>query len=101
MKFQALVRAALTACLIGAAPAAMAQSADRFLVAETTEPNPAGDVLEVAAATGQFTQFLAAVEAAGYADTLRSEGPFTVFAPTDEAFRQMDQREHRERAFAA
>ncbi len=95
MKFQTLIRSALVACLLGAAPAAMAQSAERFLIAETAEPNPAGDILEVAAATGQFTQFLAAVEAAGYADTLRGEGPFTVFAPTDEAFRQMDQRELR------
>lgn len=95
MKFRTAIRAVLVACLLCAPPAAMAQSADRFLVAETTEPDPAGDVLEVAAATGQFTHFLAAVEAAGYADTLRGEGPFTVFAPTDEAFRQMDQRELR------
>jgi uncharacterized surface protein with fasciclin (FAS1) repeats len=52
-------------------------------------------VIDVAAATGQFTQFLAAVEAAGYEETLRGEGPFTLFAPTDEAFRQMNQRELR------
>ena len=62
-------------------------------VAETRDARPQGDVLDVAAATGQFTQFLAAVEAAGYEETLRGEGPFTIFAPTDEAFRQMDQRE--------
>jgi len=72
---------------------ALAQPGERFLVAQTTAPNPNGDVLEVAAATGQFTRFLAAVEAAGYAETLRGEGPFTLFAPTDEAFRRMDQRE--------
>lgn len=63
------------------------------MIAETETPNPEGDVLDVAAATGQFTQFLAAVEAAGYEETLRGEGPFTIFAPTDEAFRQMNQRE--------
>lgn len=72
---------------------ALAQTGERFLIAQTTAPNPDGDVLEVAAATGQFTRFLAAVEAAGYAETLRGEGPFTLFAPTDEAFRRMDQRE--------
>jgi uncharacterized surface protein with fasciclin (FAS1) repeats len=83
----------LAAACILAPQAAMAQNADRFLVAETETPNPQGDVLDVAAATGQFTQFLAAVEAAGYEETLRGEGPFTIFAPTDEAFRRMDQRE--------
>ncbi len=83
----------LAAACILAPQAAIAQNADRFVIAETETPNPDGDVLDVAAATGQFTQFLAAVEAAGYEDTLRGEGPFTIFAPTDEAFRQMDQRE--------
>lgn len=86
-------RAALAALALALAPVATAQTGQRFLIAEQTEPNPDGDVLEVAAATGQFTRFLDAVEAAGYAETLRGEGPFTVFAPTDEAFRQMDQRE--------
>jgi uncharacterized surface protein with fasciclin (FAS1) repeats len=81
-----------SACLL-APQAAIAQSAERFFIAETQTPNPAGDVLDVAAATGQFTRFLAAVEAAGYEETLRGEGPFTIFAPTDEAFAQMDQAE--------
>jgi uncharacterized surface protein with fasciclin (FAS1) repeats len=91
---QEFSRAALIVCALALAAPAGAQSAgERFFIAETTTPNPAGDVLQVAAATGQFTRFLAAVEAAGYADTLRGEGPFTIFAPTDEAFRQMDQRE--------
>lgn len=94
MMFQRPLRAALiaAACLI-APQAAIAQNADRFLIAETQTPNPEGDVLDVAAATGQFTRFLAAVEAAGYEETLRGEGPFTIFAPTDDAFRQMDQAE--------
>ena len=53
----------------------------------TTVPEPeAGNVLEVLAEAGQFTQFLAAVEAAGLTDTLSGSGPFTVFAPTDAAF---------------
>jgi uncharacterized surface protein with fasciclin (FAS1) repeats len=94
MTFQRPLRAALlaAACLL-TPQAAIAQNADRFLVAETQTPNPDGDVLDVAAATGQFTRFLAAVEAAGYEETLRGEGPFTIFAPTDEAFRQMNQAE--------
>lgn len=44
------------------------------------------DIVETAAATGSFTTLLAAVDAAGLTDTLKSEGPFTVFAPTDAAF---------------
>ncbi|NWF68448.1 MAG: phosphate ABC transporter substrate-binding protein PstS family protein [Chloroflexi bacterium] len=46
----------------------------------------AGTIAEVAAQAGNFTTLLAAVEAAGLTETLGSEGPFTVFAPTDEAF---------------
>ena len=45
-----------------------------------------GDIVETAQAAGDFTTLVAAVEAAGLVDTLRSEGPFTVFAPTDAAF---------------
>jgi uncharacterized surface protein with fasciclin (FAS1) repeats len=94
MMFQRPLRAALFAAACVLAPqAAIAQNADRFLIAEVQTPNPDGDVLDVAAATGQFTRFLAAVEAAGYEETLRGEGPFTIFAPTDDAFRQMDQAE--------
>jgi uncharacterized surface protein with fasciclin (FAS1) repeats len=45
-----------------------------------------GDVLEVAAAEPDLGTFLAALEAAGTMDSLHGAGPFTVFAPTDEAF---------------
>ena len=45
-----------------------------------------GDIVEVAVADGRFTTLVAAVEAAGLVETLQGEGPFTVFAPTDEAF---------------
>ncbi len=94
MKFhRPLCAALLAAACLFAPQAAIAQNADRFLVAETETPDPQGDVLDVAAATGQFTQFLAAVEAAGYEETLRGEGPFTIFAPTDDAFRQMRRAE--------
>ncbi len=43
-------------------------------------------IVDVAAADGSFTTLVAAVQSAGLADTLSSEGPYTVFAPTDEAF---------------
>ena len=44
------------------------------------------DIVDTAAEAGSFTTLVAAVEAAGLVDTLKGEGPFTVFAPTDEAF---------------
>ena len=49
----------------------------------TMEP---GTIVDVAVASGDFTTLVAAVQAAGLVDTLSGEGPFTVFAPTDEAF---------------
>lgn len=44
------------------------------------------DLVDTAVNAGQFNTLVAAVEAAGLVDTLKGEGPFTVFAPTDEAF---------------
>ena len=44
------------------------------------------DIVDTAVANGSFTTLVAAVEAAGLVETLKGEGPFTVFAPTDEAF---------------
>ena len=44
------------------------------------------DIVETAAAAGDFQTLLAAAEAAGLVDALKGDGPLTVFAPTDEAF---------------
>ena len=44
------------------------------------------NILETAREAGSFTTLLAAVDAAGLSETLAGGGPFTVFAPTDEAF---------------
>src|SRR5688500_20262502 len=44
------------------------------------------DIVETAVAAGSFKTLIAAVEAAGLVETLKAKGPFTVFAPTDEAF---------------
>ena len=44
--------------------------------------------MDTAVSAGSFNTLVAAVKAAGLVDTLRGEGPFTVFAPTDEAFCQ-------------
>ena len=47
---------------------------------------PPADIVSTAVADGRFTTLVAAVEAAGLVETLQGEGPFTVFAPTDDAF---------------
>ncbi|WP_296430366.1 fasciclin domain-containing protein, partial [Yoonia sp.] len=44
------------------------------------------DIVDIAASNGNFSTLVAAVTAAGLVDTLKGDGPFTVFAPTDAAF---------------
>ena len=48
------------------------------------------DIVETAAAAKDFTTLLAAATEAGLVDTLKSKGPFTVFAPNDKAFAKID-----------
>ncbi len=47
------------------------------------------DIVDTAVAAGSFDTLVAAVQAAGLVDTLKGDGPFTVFAPTDEAFAKL------------
>jgi uncharacterized surface protein with fasciclin (FAS1) repeats len=100
MNASLFIRTAACALILGGAlslvpTGAPASQAEPFFVdiAETETPQPGGDVLDVAAAQGEFQTFLRAVEAAGYEDTLRGEGPFTIFAPTDAAFEQLGEAE--------
>jgi uncharacterized surface protein with fasciclin (FAS1) repeats len=47
------------------------------------------DIVDTAVAAGNFKTLVTAVKAAGLVDTLKSAGPFTVFAPTDDAFAKL------------
>lgn len=47
------------------------------------------DIVDVAASNGSFNTLVAAVKAAGLVETLKGEGPFTVFAPNDDAFAKL------------
>ncbi len=76
--FRAVIPAVALAAL-GFAPQAA--------VAQTKAPAP--DIVEIAASAGTFNTLVAAVKAAGLVDVLKSDGPFTVFAPTDEAFAKL------------
>jgi transforming growth factor-beta-induced protein len=74
-----------------AAPATPAASmAPESMAPESMAPEsmaPAtGDIVDTATAAGSFTTLLQAATAAGLVDTLKGPGPFTVFAPTDDAF---------------
>jgi uncharacterized surface protein with fasciclin (FAS1) repeats len=69
----ALLAAALTALTLSAASA----------------EDGSKDIVDTAIAAGDFTTLVKAVQAAGLVETLKSDGPFTVFAPTDAAFAKL------------
>jgi uncharacterized surface protein with fasciclin (FAS1) repeats len=69
--------------VLGAAVTAMALSAG------TTVRAQGKDIVDTAVAAGQFKTLAAALTAAGLVPTLKGAGPFTVFAPTDEAFAKL------------
>jgi transforming growth factor-beta-induced protein len=82
----------LSACATGAAvePAPMPTAAPTQAPAPTPEPEPElMDIVDTAVADGRFTTLAAALGAADLIDTLKGEGPFTVFAPTDDAFAKL------------
>lgn len=56
---------------------------------KTDYPKVKKDIVDTAVSAGQFNTLAAALQAAGLVDTLKGEGPFTVFAPTDEAFAKL------------
>ena len=76
--------------LAGTSMSAIASvTADRTFFSETAPVLLAqtdGTIVDVAAGNDNFDTLVQAVQAAGLADTLSGDGPFTVFAPTDEAF---------------
>jgi uncharacterized surface protein with fasciclin (FAS1) repeats len=69
-----LAFALAAAATVALAPAAQAQTKD---------------IVETAVAAGSFNTLAAALKAAGLVETLKGKGPFTVFAPTDEAFKKL------------
>ena len=65
---------------------ALAGAATFALVAACAPMDDGDDIVDIAAGDENFTTLVAAVQAAGLVDTLKSDGPFTVFAPTNDAF---------------
>jgi uncharacterized surface protein with fasciclin (FAS1) repeats len=64
-------------------PATMAPATEAPTPAPATTDD---DIVDTAIAAGNFTTLITAIQAAGLENTLRGDGPFTVFAPTDDAF---------------
>lgn len=59
------------------------------VMAAKPEIKEAKDIVDTAIGAGQFKTLVAAVQAAGLVETLKGKGPFTVFAPSDEAFSKL------------
>ena len=79
--------AGLIAACGGAADGADSTTATTVAPATTTTAmQEEADIVDVATEAGNFSTLLTAVEAAGLIETLQGDGPYTVFAPTDEAF---------------
>lgn len=77
----------LAACAPQATPVVVPTSMPEPTAAATEAPaEEAKTIVDLAVADGRFKTLVAGVQAAGLAETLSGEGPFTVFAPTDEAF---------------
>lgn len=72
--------------LLGTAACVQDRTVEVEAAAAAEAMAPQMDIVDTAVAAGDFTTLVAAVQAAGLVDTLRSDGPFTVFAPTDDAF---------------
>jgi uncharacterized surface protein with fasciclin (FAS1) repeats len=78
-----IIRSLTVAALVGVLPT----------IASAQTPHhaaqPMKNIVEIAVESGKFTTLVAAVKAAGLVETLSAPGPFTVFAPTDEAFARL------------
>jgi uncharacterized surface protein with fasciclin (FAS1) repeats len=60
-----------------------------FLLSSTASWALAADIVEAAAEAGVFKNFVAALKTSGFIETLKNSGPYTVFAPSDEAFAKL------------
>jgi uncharacterized surface protein with fasciclin (FAS1) repeats len=69
--------------------AASLAAASALFVSLPVRADAPGTIVDVAVSAGSFKTLVAAVKAAGLADTLSGKGPFTVFAPTDAAFAKL------------
>ncbi|MBU2360621.1 MAG: fasciclin domain-containing protein [Alphaproteobacteria bacterium] len=91
MKTKLMTAAAVFALSTGAAFAESHMSADGNPMVGGAEMFPTKTIVENASTAENLTTLVAAVQAAGLVETLSGPGPFTVFAPTNDAFAKLDQ----------
>jgi uncharacterized surface protein with fasciclin (FAS1) repeats len=86
-----LFQALTIAVALAAVPlmSARAEHHEKAGMEKTATTKAAMDIVDTAVGAGKFNTLVAAVKAAGLVDTLKGTGPFTVFAPTDEAFAKL------------
>lgn len=77
------------ACALFLAVAACGGSSKPATTPAAAPAAASADIVDTAVAAGSFKTLVAAIEAAGLVDTLKGDGPFTVFAPTDAAFAKL------------
>jgi len=91
-KISALMRAAAVAAIVGSAgvySASQSFSAEMTVEVGGAPMYPSKNIIENAVNSKDHTTLVAAVKAAGLVETLEGDGPFTVFAPTNEAFEKL------------
>ena len=91
MSLRKIIPATLGAALLvgGIAVASASTMADNTVIVGGQPMFPSKDIVDNAVNSADHTTLVAAVKAAGLVDTLKTKGPFTVFAPTNEAFAEL------------
>jgi uncharacterized surface protein with fasciclin (FAS1) repeats len=84
-----MIKSLLLSSVLFASASAYAGGCGSYNKASKAETSAEKDIVDTAVGAGNFGTLVAAVKAAGLVDTLKGEGPFTVFAPTDEAFAKL------------
>lgn len=84
-----LIKTSLFALGLSLAPLSAASASAPEMCNSSTPEAADGDIVDVAVGSKDFTTLVAAVKAAGLVETLKGQGPFTVFAPTNAAFAKL------------
>lgn len=77
------------AAAVTCSSSALAQGCSSSSKSDSAKAMASGDIVDTAVSAGKFKTLVAAVQAAGLVETLKGDGPFTVFAPSDEAFAKL------------